>query len=79
MNPPEWKESWREIVRDVDVVHVRPGDVVVLRLFSGAEADLEHIGESLQREFPEQRCLVLGPGADFTVYRRTHEPEEDLD
>lgn len=58
-----------EEIRDVQRVTLRPTDVVVVRLERELSADGERrLREHVQRTFPENPVLVLGPEADLEIY-----------
>lgn len=56
-------------VEEIAKVRVDPGDVVVLRFDSNVDAEtFDFASAKLKEYFPDNKTLVLGPGADLEVY-----------
>ncbi len=63
---------------ELGTLEVRPGDAIVVRFKSRVpQPGVAMIRKSLQRVFPDNRCVVLCEGAEIGVMREAQETDND--
>lgn len=67
--PDEWM---REHVKEINVLKVEPGDVVVLKLdcYAISDANMKHVSENVKRLLPEgTKVMILTQDQDIKVLK----------
>lgn len=55
---------------EIDVLHLKPGDVLIVHIDTSPTADdVETITRNLRRVFPDHKAVVLEPGLLLTTAR----------